>query len=298
MSLLLVKRDFTAVQPFNPPFAREEVCGCDFATCFNERVFADVEGTGDFWKADKSDFLFRKQLSSDTVVFELWKKGRLVTTIVNNDYGDYYPTFTDTTRQTGFIADWTAIFAAFGGGIYTVKIQYTTLGNSYTLESREFHLLPYRPELAHGTVRIESYQTGNIIGSDVDYSLVLADLPNGWYSSIRIEGRFFGSSDSLEVNQHFDSNYELTQNNTEWIPEYSLETRLIPDVISKNIKQNQILANLILITDYDLYATLIFRREKVVPVTYSEVTQFQEKGATKYIIAFGNKIQNNKKRNF
>lgn len=298
MSLLLVKRDFTAVQPFNPPFAREEVCGCDFATCFTEKVFADTEGSGDFWKQDKSDFLFRKQLSSDTVVFELWKKGHLIATISDNSLGDYYASFTDTALQTGFIADWTAIFNAFGGGIYNVKIQYTTLGTSYTLESRDFHLLPYRPELAHNTVRIESYQTGNIIGSDVDYSLVLSDLPSGWYSSIRLEGRFFGSGDTLEVDEYFNSNYRKTQNNTESIPEYSLETRLIPDVVSKNIKENQILANSLLITDYDLYASLIFRRKEVAPVAYNEVAQFQEKGSTKYIITFGDRIQNIKKRNF
>ena len=298
MSGFLTLLKASVITPFNPPAAKETACGCDFSTCFSEKVFADSEATGDFWKADKTDFLFRKQLASDTVVFELYRKGILVATITNNTYGDYYPNFIDTALQTGFVADWTSIFNAFGGGLYNVKIQYTTLGTSYTLESRDFHLQPYRPELAHGTVRIESYQTGNVIGSAIDYSLVLSDLPNGWYSSIRLEGRFFGSNDSLEVDQHFDSNYELTQNNSEWIPEYSLETRLIPDVVSKNIKQNQILANSLLITDYDLFASLIFRRKEVAPIAYSEVTQFQETGSSKYLITFGDRIQNNKKRNF
>jgi len=298
MSLLLVKRDFTAVQPFNPPFAREEVCGCDFATCFSERVFADTEASGDFWKADKSDFLFRKQLSSDTVVFELWKRGRLVTALNNNTYGNYYASFTDTNLQTGFVADWTSIFNAFGGGIYTVKIQYTTLGTSYTLESREFNLLPYRPELAHNTVRIESYQTGNIIGSDVDYSLVLTDLPNGWYSSIRLEGRFWANGNSLEVNEYLNSNYQVTQNNNEVINEYSFETRIIPDSVNTRITQDQILANSVLITDYNLYASRPFRRKEVVPTAFSEVEQFEEKGGTKFIITFGDRKRNVKKRNF
>ena len=298
MSLLLVKRDFKAVQPFNPPQARETVCGCDFATCFSERVFADVEGSGDFWKADKTDFLFRKQLSSDTVVFELWKKGRLVATITNNTLGDYYASFIDTALQAGFVADWTSIFNAFGGGIYTVKIQYTTLGTSYTLESREFHLLPYKPELAHNTVRIESYQTGNIIGSDVDYSLVLSDLPNGWYSSIRLEGRFWANGNSLEVNEYLNSNYQVTQNNNEVINEYSFETRIIPDSVNTRITQDQILANSVLITDYNLYASRIFRRKEVVPTAFSEVEQFEEKGGTKFIITFGDRKKNIRKRNF
>lgn len=298
MSGFLTKLDVTVITPFNPPQAREKVCGCDFSTCFAEIVFADNEATGDFWKQDKTDFLFRKQLSADTVVFELYRKGVLVATITNNDYGDYFATFTDTNLQTGWVADWTSIFNAFGGGLYNVKIQYTTLGSSYTLESRDFHLMPYRPELAHGTVRIESYQTGNVIGSDIDYSLVLSDLPNGWYSSIRLDGRFFPSGNTLEVDEYFNSNYRKTQNNTESIQEYSLETKLIPDVVSKNIKENQILANSVLITDYDLYASLIFRRKEVAPIAYSEITQFQETGSSKYLITFGDRVQNNKKRNF
>jgi hypothetical protein len=298
MSLLLVKRDITAVQPFNPPQARETVCGCDFATCFTERVFADVEASGDFWKADKSDFLFRKQSSSDTVVFELWKKGRLVTALNNNTYGDYYASFTDTALQTGFVVDWTTIFAAFGGGIYTVKIQYTTFGTLYTLESREFNLLPYKPELAHNTVRIESYQTGNIIGSDVDYSLVLADLPKGWYSSIRLEGRFWASGNDLVLDQFLNFAYEVTQNNNEVVNEYSFETRIIPDSVNTRITQDQILANSVLITDYNLYASRIFRRKEVVPTAFSEVEQFEERGGTKFIITFGDRKKNIKKRNF
>lgn len=299
MSGFLTKLDVTVITPFNPPSAREAVCGCDFSACYTEKVFADTEATGDYWKADKTSFLFRKQIASDTVVFELYKKGRLVASISGSSYGDYYASFTDTNLQTGWIADWTSIFNAFGGGIYNVNINYTTLGTNYNIESsRKFHLMPYRPELAHGTVRIETYQTGNIIGSNVDYSLVLSDLPRGWYNSIRVDGRFYASNYTLERNEYFNSNYRLTQNNNEVKNEYSLETKIIPDLLNAEITQGEILANEVLVTNYDLYDSRIFRRKDVVPSSFSEVNQIQQQGGTNFIITFEDRTQNTRKRNF
>lgn len=299
MSGFLTTLDIKPIQPFDPPSAREKVCGCDFSACYTEKVFADIEGTEDFWKADKTSFLFKKQIPSDVVIFELYKKGRLVASISDSSLGDYFPTFIDTNLQTGWIADWTFIFNQFGGGVYTVNINYTTLGTNYNIaSSREFYLMPYRPELVHGTVRIETYQTGNIIGSDVDYSLVLSDLPRGWYNSIRVDGRFFASNYTLERNEYFNSNYRLTQNNNEVKNEYSLETKIIPDLLNAEITQGEILANEVLITNYDLYDSRIFRRKDVVPASFSEVNQIQQQGGTNFIITFEDRVQNTRKRNF
>ena len=298
MSLLLVKRDFTAVQPFTPVNARETVCGCDFATCFVEKVFAAVEGTGEYWKADKSDFLFKKQIASDTANFQIIKNGVVIATITDNTFGDYYASFTNAVNTTGFLADWTAIFAEFGGGKYNININYTTFGTTYNLLSRDFRLYPYSTELAHYTTRLETYQTGNILNLDIDYSALLADLPNGWYSSMRIEGRFYESGNTLEVNEYLDTNYERTQNNSEVINTYSLETSIIPDSVKKNLTNNMILANRFLITDYDLYASQIFRRQEVAAESFETVEQKQQMGGTKFVILFNDRFKNIKKRNF
>lgn len=274
----------------------ETVCGCDFQTCFNEYVFADAAASGDYWKADKTSFIYKKTVAADTVAFQIWRNGRF---LVNGSgtYGDFYASFTDDALLTGFVLDWTTLYNAFGGGRYQIKIQVTSLGNSYTFESRTFKLYPYSPKLAHGTVRIEGYQTGNVISESVDYSNVLADLPEGWYTSIRVPGRFGNKTPSLEVDEYLDSTYRVTQNRNQINNEYTLETKIVPASVSNLLTQQQILSNSLQITDYDLYSSEIYRRKEVVPVSI-ETNHFQEQSGANYVITFADRRQNIIKRNF
>ena len=297
MSGFLTKLLISGLTPFSAQEEREAVCGCDFAPCFEELVFADADATGDFWKADKSDFLYLKTVAADTVVFQIWRNGINVAT-ASNTYGDYYATFTNAALYTGFVADWTKIFNALGGGKYQIKIQVTNFGQNYTLESRLFRLMPYRPQLAQGTVRIEGYQTGNVIGLNVDYSALLDELPAGWYSSIRIPARFGNKTPILEVDEYLNSSYSVTQNRNQVLNEYTLESKFLPASVSNRISQDTILANSLLITDYDLYSTEIYRRKEAVPVSFAEVAYFQETGGAKYTITFRDRLQNVIKRNF
>jgi hypothetical protein len=297
MSGFLTKLIISNITPFSAEAERETLCGSDFKTCFEEIVFADSEASGDFWKEDKSEFLFLKTVSSDTVTFEIYRNCKKVAN-ASNTYGDYYASFTNAPLYSGFIADWTKIYNAFGGGSYQIKIQYSNFGNSYTLESRLFRLYPYIARLAQNTVRIEGYQTGNIIGLDVDFSALLEDLPNGWYSSIRVPGRFGDKTPTLETDEYLNSSYKVTQNQNKILNEYTLETKVIPASVSNRISQNYILSNSVLITNYDLFDSEIYRRLEVVPVSFSEVAHFQEMGGLKYQITFRDRSQNIIKRNF
>ena len=152
--------------------------------------------------------------------------------------------------------------------------------------------------MAHGTVRIEGYQTGNVIGLDVDYSALLDELPNGWYSSIRIPARFGDKTPTLETDEYLDTTYRVTQNRNQITNEYTLETKIIPASVSNRITQNQILSNSLLLTSYDLYATDIFRRLEVVPVGITETNHYQETGGANYVITFRDRVENQIKRNF
>ena len=297
MSGFLTKLIVSSLTSFQAEAERETVCGCDFAPCFQELAFADAAASGDFWKADKSEFLYLKAVSGDSVTFEIWRNGIKVAD-ASNTYGDYYATFTNAPLYTGFVADWTKIYNIFGGGKYQIKIQIANFGNSYTLTSRYFRVYPYSPQMAHGTVRIEGYQTGNILAANVDYSALLDELPNGWYSSIRIEGLFGEKTPTLETDEYLNSSYGVRQNQNRIVNEYLLQSEILPASISNRITQDQILSNSVLVTSYDLYATDIFRRKEVAPVAFSDVTHFQQMGGARYNITFRDRIQNVLKRNF
>ena len=297
MSGFLTKLIIGGLTPFQAEAERETVCGCDFAPCFEEVVFADAAASGDFWKADKSEFLYLKTVAADTVTFQIWRNGINVAT-ASNTYGDYYASFTNAPLYTGFVADWTKIFNALGGGKYQIKVQISNFGQNYTLTSRTFRLYPYSAQLAQGTVRIEGYQTGNIIAANVDYSALLDELPTGWYSSIRIPALFGQKTPTLETDEYLNSSYGVRQNRNQVMNEYTLESKILPASVSNRITQDQILSNSLLLTSYDLYATEIFRRKEVAPVAFSEVSHFQQMGGAKYSITFRDRTQNVIKRNF
>ena len=284
------------IRPFTLQTSKDSVCGCDFSVCFEEKVFADSEGTGDFWKADKSDFLFKKVVAADAVVFEIIRNGVKVAD-GSNALGTLYSSFTNAPLYAGYLANWTAIFAAFGGGLYNIVISYTSFSTNYKIKSRDFRLYPYNAELANRTVKIESFQKGNIIGSEFDYSLVLADLPNGWYSSLRLTGTFGNRTPTLESDDYLNTFYKQVQNRTQIINEFTLETELIPNTILKQIANQNVLANEVFVTNYDLEADELFRNFAVVPKSFSEVNHLN-RSSVKFAITFQERTQNIIKRNF
>jgi len=283
--------------PTTPETVAAAICGCNSACFYKELVFADNLASGDHWKEDKTDLIYRKVVASDTITIKLYKNCSLVATITDQTYGDYYPSFTDDSLLVGFLADWTKIFNAFSGGTYQFKTDVTILGSSYTIESREFLLQAYDDTAAHRTVKIESYQTGNILRSEFDYSNVLTDLPNGWYSSIRIEGKFGQKTPTLEEDNYFNSSYELFQNRPSVNYSYTLDTNLIPETLATVISSDTMLSNTILLTDYNQNNNEILRRISVVPESFEDTTYYFN-GKLRYIIKFKDKTQNIIKRNF
>lgn len=273
-----------------------DICYCEIECEYTEKVFAS--DTTNWWENDKNTFLFQRILDTDTIALELWSDSAKLADIGDDTYGEYYSTFIDAPLYRYFILDWQKVKNAFGYGYYQVKAQKTIIGSSSTYESHLFRLLPYSDRLANRTVRIETYQTGNIISSSFDYSKMLNELPNGYYNSYRIKGQFGWRTPKIEVDNFYNQNYKLKQIQDKITDEWTLETNLIPSSISNTLIYDNLLANSVLITDYYLMNNEIYRRKEVYPVDISDVKHFDHNRNQIFRVKFVNKIENNIKNNY
>lgn len=271
---------------------RDEFCLCDFACEWREKVFHS--SSSDAWKKDYTDFLFRKIGSADTVAFELYKAGYKVANLNDNTLGTYYSTFTAQPDYVGYLVDWSLVYNNFGGGTYQIKIIANILGADLTINSRYFDLNTYDEYEAHNTVKIESYQTGNIVGSEFDYTDL---LEGGWYSSIRLQGMLEKQAPELITDNFLDTGYKVLQNQDKIENNYLLTLEGVPETISTRIFNKEILANSLLITDYNLFKEEIYRELELVPDRINELNN-SGYGKVNMSINLKDRKQNIIKRNY
>lgn len=265
----------------------------DLECCYHEFAFADLTDPSEF-KNDKSSFLFEKSIASDTIVLELFKNDVKIDDIIDNTYGDFFASFTANPLLVGFVADWNKIATEKGFGDYQIVAQKTIIGVESTVESRCFRLLPFSFTTANGTVVIKTTQTGNIIRGQ-DYTDL---LPEGWIQYFRIEGIFFRDNPLLEVDNYIDSNYQKRQIQDKIINNFILETKLIPSEIYKAITQDNILANQIFISDYNILNNETYRDIKVITESIEDLTRFAQNTRYKLTIKFSDRFDDVRKRNF
>lgn len=270
-----------------------DFCYCKFECEYIERVFGHLT-SNDFWKNDNNTFAFRRLLSTDTVTIKLFKDGVEVATIVDDTYGEFidgYPTGTaEQQLYVVFIADWQKILIAEGAGIYRIKTTLVILGTTTEEESQKFSLIQYSDEAADGTVRIETTQNGNIIGSTFDFTGL------NFYNSYRIDGKFTETAPDLQQEFYLDNTYKKKQIQDIATPQYALSTKKVPRVVAIELQQSSILANEFLITDFNIINVERFRRISV----YTESIEKKDLGYTTkdaFDMTFKDKSEVIRKRN-
>ena len=272
-----------------------DICICDYISCsYIEKVFSSQSPNNEWYKNDQSDFLFRRFIAADTIQIELYKDNVKIEDLNNNDFGTYFGSFTGTSEQQlykGYLLDWELVQATHGNGYYQVKAQLNIIGAASTYESRQFLLSQYSDVDANNTVRIESYQDGNIFGSEFDFSGL------NWYSSIRVPGNFGNPTPIVETDNYINSNHEQKQITAKHSREWSLKTGLINYEVGTKLIYNKLLGNKVLITDYLIKAESIFRR---VDVVLSEIEKPELKGLQDrvYNVTFTDREDKFRKRNF
>jgi len=273
-----------------------DVCICDYIQCqYIEKVFASQAPNNEYYKNDKNDFLFKRFVASDTVAIELYKDDVKIEDLNTNAFGTYFNGFASGNAEqqlyVGYLLDWELVQATHGNGYYQVKAQLNIIGVASTYESRLFNLLQYGDVEANNTVRIESYQNGNIFGSQFDFTGL------NWYSSLRITGRFGNPSPVLEVENYINTNHEKRQITAKNSREWTLITGLINYEVATKLLYNKLLGNKVLITDYLIKAESIFRR---VDVMVTEIDKPEIKGTPdrSYTMKFVDRQDKFRKRNF
>lgn len=250
MSGVVIKLD---ANPIRPPVVIvenevNEFCPCDFRPDFIEKAYADPSNDG--YKNDFSDFLFRKVAASDTIEFELLKNGVSIAVLNDNTLGEYFNGFAAQPLYVGFIVDWTKVFNTYSGGKYQVRTTSTILGEVEVVTSRYFDVNLFDPLEAYQTIKLETLQYGKFDNSGFDFTDL---LPGGWPTSIRIRGSFGEMQPALERDIYEDPSYRDTQNRDEVIRRYSLKISLIPEYLQSRITTEDILANEIFVSSYDVF---------------------------------------------
>lgn len=246
-------------------------------------------------KNDKTSFLFAKQRSSDTVLIELYKNDRLIDTITDDTLGEFYDGFPSQPLYYGFILDWNKVYSVHGNGRYYIKVSLDILGTTREIETQKFNLTKFSDEIADGTIKLEAWQTGNILGDEIDYTDLITD---GWYTSYRIAGFFGKKTPILEQDNFVNTNYEIEQIQDKLISEYTLETRYIDAITANEIFFKDVLANRIIISDYNILNAEVFDKIDVVPVSVDDVT-YKERGTrVKHTWKFKHRVEDNIKTNF
>ena len=248
-----------------PSFKTQEendICICDFIKCeYEEKVFCDALNPDDYWKNDQNEFLFKRLIPTDSISLELHKDGVKIDDLNDDTYGTFFDGFSDGTEEqqlyVGYLIDWQKVYIPFDVGKYTIVAKINVIGNFTTFESRVFNLNIYSDIAAADTVRIESYQNGNILGNDFDFTGL------NWYQSLRIGGEFGNPKPVFETTEYVTSQYIRKQNKATMSREWTLNTKLLSWEVVEKLVYNKLLGNEILITDYKVKAESLWRRVKV-----------------------------------
>jgi len=270
-----------------------DFCQCKCQYDYKENVFAKV-GQED-WKNDKRSFLFKKAIALDTIVIKLYKNGIELATITDDTYGTYYSTFTEQPLYVGFVLDFEKVYPLSGAGEYQIKAVKTIMGVITEYESQKFILKEYSDLAANNTVLIETYNTGTILSSAFDYKDL---IDGGWYQAFRVKGILLPKKPKLETDTLLDQDYNKIQVQDKIINEWELETYPIPSEISNIIIYDNLLANRIIISDYNLYNEEVIKEKELFLNDISEKTTYLKLGRSKFLIKFVDKQENIVKNNF
>ena len=282
---------FTAAKLSLPiPSVVADVCRCNSGCEPVERVFCSSDN--DIRKNDKSQFLYAKSLAGDTVDMVL-VKGLDEYNLLTGDYGKVWDGFTAAPLQVGLEIEWKKVYTAHGSGRYFVKTNLRIGGRNSEILSRAFDLSLYSDLAANGTVKIESYQTGDIVGSNLIYSGIRA---GGWLNQFRIRGTFGQKTPVLTQDNYVNNNYATIQIQDKITSEYTLASNYLTAEVANALFYRDILANKTLITNYSINSYELYNRIDVIPIDIIE--SVNNKTLNRQSWKFTDRISNNFKSNY
>tara|TARA_R110000868_G_scaffold31451_3_gene115331 strand:- start:500 stop:1405 length:906 start_codon:yes stop_codon:yes gene_type:complete len=264
-------------------------------------VFADLTTT-DLLQNDFTTFLDLQQPGTDISYILLGEDCQEIATLNDNTFGRYSPQgfLSESNGYTylqslyvGFKLQWRNVLLTFGPGNYKIKKKINGDGEHPDKTSEEcsclFELCQYSDALANETVRIETTQNGNTISPGLEY------LGVNWQEQIRIPGFFGNKQRRLEQDNYVDKNRNTTQIQDTLVHEFTLEPYFWPHCLRDQI-DSILLANEILISDYNLQNTDDLKNISVIP-TSIDTEYFGKSKKAADEIKFEERQKNRVKRN-
>ena len=126
---------------------------------------------------------------------------------------------------------------------------------------------------------------------------MLPELGAGWYQSFRIPGKLFAKVPKLTVDNYYDQDYKLTQIQDKISNTYLWETHLLPATISNQLIYDVLLANTILLSDFNIWNEEIIRQISLYP-SEIEKKPFAYNNNCQFTIKFTTKTDLTLKNNF
>lgn len=213
--------------------------------CFSLMVLADLNSS-DIERNDFNSFYFKKQSPSDSCNFFLMKNGTdyaLDSTIYGQfwDFGD----FVEQPNLTVVRVDWRKVLSVLGEGDYSIRQDISIAGLSISQTSNTFTLKHYTTVRADKTIRIDSIFDGRLVAQGVDF------FGTGFETTLRVGGFFGNAQRKIEEDIVIRRNYKKEQIKMSQTSEYTLETNLLPECITSEIFDFMLMANRVLISDYN-----------------------------------------------
>ena len=263
------------------------LCTLGFYEC-NYEEWAFYGGNNDF-ENDYTTFYVNKVDPSDTVEFVLVDVRTRAEYVLDgsnvSDYGEYF----ETQDYAGIYVYFDTLKNAFPDlEKISFKIKQNVFGSDVESQTHDYYLMRWNPELADGTVRIETINNGRIESGN-DYNQI------DWKRSTRIAGHFGNENPSISVDNYQDGERTIKQIQDSIENEYTLETELIPNQIFRMLVFNDLLANEIIISDYNIF-NANYKGISVTPQNISS-SYYEKNSKGSYEITFTDRKQNHVKRN-
>jgi hypothetical protein len=242
------------------------------------------------YENDYTTFYVNKVDTSDTIQFFVINTADNSEVELTQANAADYGVFAEGDNYKGIEVDFTTLKATYPAlNRVKFKVVHDVFGSITQTETHVFQIMLWNEVSANNTVRIETLNSGRIESGN-DYNEL------NWRRSVRIRGRFGDMKPELQRDDYMDGNRVIKQIQDQFIRKYTLETELLPQGILNMIAFNDMLANNIIISDYNLQNTN-YKGIEVVPETVN-ANYYEKNPNGSYEIEFKARKENDIKRNY
>jgi hypothetical protein len=279
---MAIKRE--GVKAVKSPVIVSTECFFDDFSC--GRPIPQFIDINDQLAADKNDFF--------TFVFDI-EDGLTITATIENITSGETAAIDDNTfgfltdlggfplrpRVWGFRVDWNKVRNELGFGCFEFNFVFKNSSNTevFNITSPCFKLIQFTCEMAHGTVRFETLQTGYIFNG-FDYrdlfittfnTAGLPQLTKGWKQQLRWYGRMWPDRPDEETDFIQDSGRIERQIQQKITEKYKVLLRNVKSNFGQNLIKDNFLADEILISDYNMNNYEFYRNKSLRKVSTDEM---------------------------